>query len=125
MKDIDGDGRADIFETVASPWAQTGDYHEYAFGSKFDQAWLHLGRALPHRFVHERRALSRLVFSGISADGKAIPTCSGIRSPGGIATNAVGDMFYTDNQGPWNGACALKHLEARPFHGESERQHLV
>ena len=25
--------------------------------------------------------------------------------------NAEGDMFYTENQGPWNGACSLKQLK--------------
>ena len=27
--------------------------------------------------------------------------------------NAEGDVFYTENQGPWNGACSLKHLKPR------------
>src|SRR6185369_8365710 len=53
----------------------------------------------------------------VTPDGKIIPTCSGVRSPGGISTNSVGDMFYTDNQGPWNGACALKHLVPGAFVG--------
>lgn len=46
----------------------------------------------------------------MTPDGKSMPTCSGIRSPGGIGMNADGDVFYTDNQGPWNGTCGLKHL---------------
>jgi len=37
MKDLDGDDRADLFETVGDPWGINGDYHEYAFGSKFDK----------------------------------------------------------------------------------------
>ena len=36
IKDEDGDGRADIFETVSDGWSINGDYHEYAFGSQFD-----------------------------------------------------------------------------------------
>jgi glucose/arabinose dehydrogenase len=116
MKDIDGDGRADIFETVAAPWSMTGDYHEFAFGSKFDKdgnIWVVL--CLTGSFTSE--APYRGWCFRISADGKAVPTCSGIRSPGGIATNSLGDMFYTDNQGPWNGACALKHLVPGKFMG--------
>src|SRR5262249_8044933 len=35
IKDTNGDGRADVFETVSDAWGITGDYHEYAFGSKF------------------------------------------------------------------------------------------
>ena len=45
------------------------------------------------------------------------PTASGIRSPGGIGVNAAGDVFYTDNQGPWNGTCGLKHLRPGKFMG--------
>ena len=37
LKDQDGDGQADQFEVVADGWGITGDYHEYAFGSKFDR----------------------------------------------------------------------------------------
>jgi len=43
--------------------------------------------------------------------------CSGIRSPGGIAFNAAGDAFYTDNQGTWNGTSGLKHLKPHGFMG--------
>ena len=31
--------------------------------------------------------------------------------------NAAGDLFYTDNQGPWNGTCSLKHLIPGKFVG--------
>lgn len=37
IKDSDGDGVADRFETVTDAWEINGDYHEYAFGSKFDK----------------------------------------------------------------------------------------
>src|SRR5260221_14465508 len=37
IKDSDGDGVADRFETVSDGWEINGDYHEYAFGSKFDR----------------------------------------------------------------------------------------
>ena len=53
----------------------------------------------------------------IDKDGHAIPTCSGIRSPGGIGMNAEGDVFFTDNQGPWNGTCSLKWLRPGSFQG--------
>jgi hypothetical protein len=46
-----------------------------------------------------------------------IPTCSGIRSPGGIGFNAEGDVFYTDNQGVWNGSSSLKWLKPGSFQG--------
>ncbi|MFN9916613.1 MAG: hypothetical protein ACK53L_28740, partial [Pirellulaceae bacterium] len=34
LQDTDSDGLADIFEIVGDGWEISGDYHEYAFGSK-------------------------------------------------------------------------------------------
>lgn len=116
IKDSDGDGKADIFEAVSDGWEVSGDHHEYAFGSKFDRdgnLWVTL--------CLTGSASSAVEYRGwclrISPDGQVIPTTSGIRSPGGMGMNAAGDMFFTENQGPWNGACALKHLEPGKFVG--------
>ena len=101
IKDLDGDGRADLFETVSDGWEISGDYHEYAFGSKFDKEgnmWVVL--CLTGSFS------SKVPYRGwcvrVSKDGKMIPTASGIRSPGGIGLNALGGAFYFDNHAPLN-----------------------
>lgn len=119
IKDSNGDGKADIFEVVNDEWEINGDYHEYAFGSRFDRKgnlWVVL--CLTGSFTSNSK------FRGwclrITPEGKMIPTCSGIRSPGGIGMNADGEMFYTDNQGPWNGTCHLKHLVPGGFMGHPE-----
>ena len=116
IKDSDGDGKADVFETVSDAWEINGDYHEYAFGSKFDrEGYLWVALCLTGSFTSENK------FRGwglrISPEGKTIPSCSGIRSPGGIGMNAAGDFFYSENQGPWNGACSLKQLKPGHFLG--------
>lgn len=116
LKDADGDGRADLFETVSDAWDIGGDYHEYAFGSRFDKdgnIWVVL--CLTGSFTSDARYRGWCL--RISADGKVTPTCSGIRSPGGIGSNAAGDFFYSENQGPWNGACSIKHLAPGSFQG--------
>ncbi len=116
LRDTDGDGEADDFEVVADGWQITGDYHEYAFGSKFDREgniWVAL--CLTGSFGSD--ALYRGWAVRVTPDGKTIPTTSGVRSPGGVGMNAAGDVFYTDNQGPWNGTCALKHLQPGKFVG--------
>ena len=116
IKDSDGDGVADQFEVVNDDWQINGDYHEYAFGSKFDREgnqWIVL--CLTGSFGSDSKYRGWCL--RITPDGRCIPTTSGIRSPGGIGMNAQGDMFYTDNQGPWNGTCSLKPLFPGKFVG--------
>jgi len=116
LKDEDGDGRADLFETVCDKWGISGDYHEYAWSSRFDKngdLWVLL--CLTGSFS------SAIDFRGwavrIKPDGSMVPTCSGIRSPGGIGFDAAGEVYFTDNQGPWHGACTLQHLIPGTFQG--------
>lgn len=116
ITDDNGDGRADTFQTVCDQWGVSGDYHEYAIGSRFDKEgnlWVAL--CLTGSFT------SNTDFRGwalrIKPDGTMIPTCSGIRSPGGIGFDADGEVYYTDNQGPWHGACTLQHLVPGTFQG--------
>lgn len=116
IRDTNDDGEADEFEVVSDGWGVSGDYHEYAFGSKFDKEgniWVTL--CLTGSFS------SQVPFRGwclrVNEDGTTVPTVSGIRSPGGMGMNAEGDMFYTDNQGPWNGTSGLKHLVPGHFVG--------
>jgi hypothetical protein len=116
LKDKDGDGSADVFETVCDQWGVSGDYHEYAFSSRFDKngdLWVVL--CLTGSFS------SKAPFRGwalrIKPDGTMVPTCSGIRSPGGIGFDADGEVYYTDNQGPWHGSCTLQHLIPGTFQG--------
>jgi glucose/arabinose dehydrogenase len=119
MEDANGDKRADVFETVSDGWEIGGDYHEYAFGSKFDKEgnlWVVLCLTGSFSSQHKYRGWCLR----ITPEGKVIPTCSGLRSPGGIGMNCAGDMFYTDNQGPWNGACSLKHLKPGAFMGHPD-----
>ena len=116
VTDTDDDGRANDFETVSDFWGINGDYHEYAFGSKFDaegNIWVVL--CLTGSFTADSPFRGWCV--RVAPDGTTTPTCSGIRSPGGIGMNSKGDMFYTDNQGPWNGTCGLKHLRVGSFQG--------
>lgn len=116
VKDTDNDGKADLFEIVAEGWGVNGDYHEYAFGTRFDkngELWTTL--CLTGSFTSDSK------FRGwagkVTKAGEWVPTTSGVRSPGGIGFNADEDVFYTDNQGPWNGTCHLKHVTVGGFVG--------
>ncbi|MDP4585129.1 MAG: hypothetical protein NWT04_14550 [Verrucomicrobiales bacterium] len=116
LRDDNSDGRADLFETVSDGWGVNGDYHEYTFGSQFDKEgniWTTL--CLTGSFTAQ--SLYRGWALRISHDGKLLPTASGVRSPGGVGFNAEGDVFYTDNQGPWNGSSSLKWIKPGSFQG--------
>jgi hypothetical protein len=116
LRDSDGDGAADIFESVSSGWGICGDYHEYAFGSRPDKdgnIWV----VLCLTGSGGTRADYRGWCVRITPGGEMIPAASGIRSPGGIGQNHLGDMFYSDNQGPWNGSSSMKHLKPGSFQG--------
>lgn len=122
LSDLTKDGRADLFETVSDGWGINGDYHEYAFGSKFDKdgnIWVVL--CLTGSFTSENKYRGWCV--RVSESGETVPTASGIRSPGGIGMNGEGDVFYTDNQGPWNGTCGLKWLRPGSFQGNPTGNH--
>ena len=115
LTDTDGDGAADRFDTLSNRWGYA-EGHEFAFGSKHDpegNIWVALGLSGSYH--------SRNLFRGwavkVTPDGRMIPVCSGLRSPGGVAANAEGAMFCIESQGPWNGSCSLKHLKPGGFLG--------
>jgi len=119
IKDTNGDGKADLFEVVTDGWEINGDYHEYALGSHFDkkgELWITL--CLTGSFNSNSKFRGWAV--KVAADGKFVPIASGVRSPGGVGFNAEGEVFYTDNQGPWNGACSLKHITTGGFVGHPD-----
>jgi hypothetical protein len=116
IKDTDGDGKADLFEPVTDAWGVSGDYHEYAFGSRFDR-----GGDLWVALCLTGSSSSKAPFRGwamrVKPDGRLLPTCSGIRSPGGLGFDAEGSVYMTDNQGPWRGSSTLQHLVPGSFQG--------
>lgn len=115
IADTDGDGFADLYETLSDSWG-FGSEHEFTYGSRFDaegNIWVTLCLSGSYTSDHPFRGWCLRV----NADGTTTPTVSGLRSPGGVGFNAAGDAFYTENQGPWNGACGLKHLRPGGFVG--------
>jgi hypothetical protein len=115
VTDTDGDGLADRFYTLSNNWGYA-EGHEFAFGSKPDaegNIWVALGLTASYH--------SRQLFRGwamkVTPDGKTLPVCSGLRSPGGVGANKEGVMFAIESQGPWNGSCSLKHLKQGGFLG--------
>lgn len=115
VTDTNRDGKADRFETVSDAWGYA-NYHEYAFGSKFDKAGnLHVALGLSNSY--DSFALFRGFVLQVSPDGKTRALASGLRSPGGIGYNEHGALFYAESQGPWNCSCSLKPVAPGSFQG--------
>jgi hypothetical protein len=115
ITDSDGDGRADQFETLSDAWGYA-NYHEYAFGSKFDQEG-NLYVALGLSQSYNSRALFRGWVIQVTPTGESVPIASGLRSPGGIGANEHNELFYIESQGPWNSSCSLKAVSPGSFMG--------
>lgn len=115
ISDVDGDGAADRYDTLTNNWGYA-EGHEFAFASKHDpegNIWVALGLS----GSYESNNLFRGWAVKVTPDGRMIPVCSGLRSPGGVGANAQGAMFAVESQGPWNGSCSLKHLKPGGFLG--------
>lgn len=120
LMDKNGDGRADVYETVYA-WPLSGHYHEYSFGPKLapDGSFFVSGNVA---FGDQEwwRGESRVPWRGwvlkISPDGKLEPWATGMRSPCGLGM-IDGELFYDDNQGDWMGSGGIWHLPKGAFTG--------
>ena len=118
LRDTDGDGKADVYETVQA-WPLSGNYHEYSFGPVFgpkgemtvtlNLAWVGYGES----FVKWRGWM----LQAAGADGKLAPFATGFRSPSSFGYNLEGDLFYAENQGDWVGSGGISQVERGDFEG--------
>jgi len=120
LRDKNGDGRADNYETVYT-WPLSGHYHEYSFGPKIaPDGTMYVTGNVAFGDVEWWRGESRVPWRGwtmqISPEGKMTPFATGMRSPCGIGM-VDGQFFYADNQGDWIGSGGIFHLEKGDFTG--------
>ena len=120
LRDTDGDGEADYFECVSQAWGFNGGARQFAVGPVADKE----GRL--HVFLDARGARWEVPFRGwdarFSRAGKDFEGwASGFHSPGGAAA-VNGDVFVTDNAGPWVPAAKLIHVRESQFQGHPATQ---
>lgn len=127
LRDTDGDGRADEYTTVSKGWGVSGNYHEYAYGPVLDAQgnfWITLNASMgaPVKLAGHRTQEKpwRGWAVSITPDGRLQPMCAGLRSPCGVAANAEGDVFCTDQQGNWWSTNPLLHLQKGAFFGHAD-----
>ncbi len=132
LVDHDGDLAADRFETLCDAWQISGNYHEYAFGPRYDEqgdAWVTLnlghtgGETVMGTDVPTRGTAVRIDHAGAMAI-----VADGLRSPDALGPIPGFGMGYTDNQGDYVATNKLSLLLADSFHGHQSmlrftRQH--
>lgn len=117
LTDTDGNGEADLFERVSADWDFTGSYNAFVYGPVVDKAGDFVVANAGHAGRWDARYMGWAL--RISADGtRCEPFCSGLREPNGVGVFGPDrDVFVTDNQGSWIGACKLNHLQLGKFFG--------
>ncbi|WP_118193675.1 DUF7133 domain-containing protein [Albibacterium indicum] len=138
VKDTDGDGYADLYETVTDDFGITGNYHEFNYGPVIDadgNIFIGLNSASSggSNIAHVRGDLdtvsmgqkgqmySAVPYRGwvmkLDNSGELRPYASGLRSPNGMGFDTDQNLFVTENQGDWVGTSALYHIEEGNFYG--------
>ena len=141
IKDTNGDGVADVYETVTDDFGISGNYHEFNYGPVKDRdgnLFIALntgssgdgimknvrGELKTHGRDGEngnRQMFSVVPFRGwvlkVTPEGKTLPYASGLRSPNGIGLDEKGNLFVADNQGDWVATSALYHIQPGKFYG--------
>jgi len=128
LRDTDGDGIADLYQTVEDRYRFTGHYHEFAFGPRINsKGEMFFSTGLPSSGFFtatdnsQNQMTTPLGYRGWimrhNPDGTITPFSSGLRSPAGIGMNAQDELFIVDNQGDWVASSYLSHVEQDDFLG--------
>lgn len=149
LRDLDGDGVAEIRTTVADHWGITGSYHEFSYGLVRDRAGnfyassglCSFGRGVelpwPRGPLRTEQYLpwagagavpdghrSVAEFQGwafqIATDGTFRPYASGFRQPLGVGLSPDDELFISDCAGAWVPSSVLIHVERGAFHGHPD-----
>ena len=141
IRDTDGDGQADLYETVTDDFGISGNYHEFNYGPVKDSEgnlFIALNTAssgggvrpiVRGRLNPSGRDMQPGVYEMYSVvpyrgwvmkltpGGELQPFASGMRSPNGLGFDSEGNLFVTDNQSDWIETSALYHVKEGNFYG--------
>ncbi len=127
IRDTNGDGRADHYQTLFDGFGFHSNYHTYLHGPvKGADGAYYIGLNLAHtdEAVYKADGLymgSQGGFSGwafrVTAEGDATPWASGLRSAAGWALGPDDNVWFTENQGEFVGTSKLFVLKKDAFFG--------
>ncbi len=128
VRDTNGDGRADSYETLCDDWGYHGNYHTYIHGpvklpdgnylvaynladSKAGDAYFGEGEVMGSLGGYTGWALV------VTPEGEMIPWADGLRSPAGLGVAPDGQPWYADNQGDYVSTSKIHTVDRGAFYG--------
>ncbi|MFC4701557.1 family 16 glycoside hydrolase [Glaciecola siphonariae] len=127
IRDINGDGIADYYETLFDAFTNGGNYHTYTHGPVKDAdgnyvLTLNLGVGEGVYYTAGGNVMgSHGGYVGwavrVTPQGEYEYFANGLRSPAGLGADLSGQPWYADNQGDFVGSSKIFMLEDDKFYG--------
>ena len=117
LRDLNGDGETDFYESFNSDHQVTEHFHEFAMGLQTDPAgnfyYAKSGRHARTSLVPQHGTLIK-----VSPDGKSSDIIAhGFRAANGVCINPDGSFIVTDQEGYWNPMNRINWVEEGGFYG--------
>lgn len=117
LKDLNGDGETDFYESFNSDHQVTEHFHEFAMGLQTDKEgnfyYAKSGRHARRSLVPQHGTLLK-----VSPDGKETKIlASGFRAANGVCLNPDGSFYVTDQEGFWNPMNRINRVTEGGFYG--------
>lgn len=127
MMDLDGDGRAERFDTLCDDFGFHANYHEYLHGPARDAEGnyyftLNLSHGGGGQWGGGQGVMGSMGgYRGwacrVTPEGEFEPVAGGLRSPAGIGVSPDNRVWYAENQGDFVGSSKLVPVEQGKFYG--------
>ena len=117
LRDLNGDGEADEYESFNGDSIVTDNYHEFALDLQTDRAgnfYYAKGSPWPPKVTspHQGSMLK------VSKDGAKLEViATGLRAPNGLGMGPKDELTCSDNQGHWMPANRLNWIQSGGFYG--------
>ncbi len=125
LRDLNGDGEADLYECYNSDHQVTEHFHEFAMGLQVDaEGNLYYARAARHGLVAVVPQHGTLLKIG-KGGGPTEILATGFRAPNGVCLNPDGTFFLTDQEGFWIPKNRINRVKRGGFYGNMWGYHDV
>ena len=117
LRDLNGDGETDFYESFNSDHQVTEHFHEFAMGLQVDAAgnfyYAKSGRHARRALVPQHGTLIKVTPDGSQSEVIA----RGFRAANGVCLNPDGSFIVTDQEGYWNPMNRINWVESGGFYG--------